>query len=46
MFWIGAAVMLVAGVVALLVVILTTRPADVEELASVSHQWMAQHRVE
>jgi hypothetical protein len=46
MFWIGTAVTLVAGIVALLAVLLTKRPADVNELGSVSAHWIAEHRVD
>ena len=46
MLWIGAAVTLVAGIVALMVVILAKRPADVDDLGSVSDHWIAQHRVD
>ena len=46
MLWIGTAVTLVAGIVALLVVILAKRPADVDDLGSVSHHWLAEHRVD
>jgi hypothetical protein len=37
---------LVAGVVALLVVILTTRHTAVDELGFVSAHWIAEHRVD
>jgi len=46
MLWIGTAVTLVAGVVALMVLILAKRPADVGELGSVSDRWIAEHRVD
>jgi hypothetical protein len=46
MLWIGTAVTLVAGIVALMVVILAKRPADVDKLGSVSNQWIAEHRVD
>ena len=42
MFWLG--IMLVTGVVALMVVTLRKRPADVHKLGSVSTQWLAEHR--
>ena len=44
MLWIETAVTLVAGMVALMVVILAKRPVDVDELGSVSDHWIAQHR--
>jgi hypothetical protein len=43
MVWIGTAVTLVAGIVA---VILAKRPADVEDLGTVSDHWIAEHRVD
>jgi hypothetical protein len=43
MLWIGAAVTLVAGIVALMVVILAKRPADVDELGSLTERWIAEH---
>lgn len=46
MFWIGMAATLVAGMVALVVAILTKRPADMGELGSVSAHWTARHRVD
>jgi hypothetical protein len=46
MVWIGTAVTLVAGIVALMVVILAKRPADVDDLGSVSNHWIADHRVD
>jgi hypothetical protein len=46
MFWIGTAVTLVAGFVALMVVILSTRPTDVDELGSMSNHWIAEHHVD
>jgi hypothetical protein len=46
MLWIAAAVMLVAGITALLVVMLTKRSAHVDQLGAVSEQWIAQHRVD
>ena len=46
MLWIGTAVTLVAGIVALMVVILAKRPPDVDDLGSVSDHWIAQHRVD
>jgi hypothetical protein len=42
MLWIGTAVTLVAGIVALRMV-LAKRPADVDELGSVSDHWIAEH---
>jgi len=44
MLWIAAAVMLVAGITALLVVVLTKRPSAVDQLGAVSDQWITQHR--
>ena len=46
MLWIGTAVTLVAGMVALTLVILAKRPADVGTLGSVSDHWIAEHRVD
>ena len=46
MLWLGTAVTLVAGIVALMVVILSKRPADVDELGSMSNHWFAEHRVD
>jgi hypothetical protein len=46
MLWIATAVTLVVGIVALMVVILAKRPADVGELGSVSNHWIAEHRVD
>ena len=46
MLWIGTAVTLVAGIVALTLVILAKRPADVDKLGSVSDHWIAEHRVD
>ena len=45
MFWIGTGVT-VAGIVALMMVILARRPVHDDELGSVSHQWIAEHRVD
>ena len=42
MLWIGTAVTLVAGVVALAAV-LVKRPADVSDLGAMSDHWIAQH---
>ena len=42
--WLGTALTLLAGIVALLLVILVKRRVDVDELGSVSHRWLAQHR--
>jgi len=44
MLWTGTAVTLVATVLAPPAVILVERSADVDELGSVSRQWIAQHR--
>jgi hypothetical protein len=46
MLWIGMVVTLVAGIVALMVVILARRPGDVDELGSVTERWIAEHRVD
>jgi len=46
MLWIGTALTLVAGVVVLMVVVFAKRPANVEDLGSVSAHWIAAHRVE
>ena len=43
MFWIRMAVTLIAGIVALLVVILGRRPVDIGQLGSVSDDWIAEH---
>ena len=45
MLWIGTAVTLAAGMVALMVVRIK-RPADVGELGSVSDRWIAEHHVD
>jgi hypothetical protein len=45
MFWIATALTLVAGILALMVVTISTRPADVDELGSMSNHWLAEHRV-
>jgi hypothetical protein len=46
MLWIGTAVTLVAGIVALLVGILAKRPVNVDQLGSVSEHWIAEHHVD
>jgi hypothetical protein len=46
MFWIGTAVTLVAGIVALTLVILANRHVNVDQLGSVSDHWIAEHRVD
>jgi hypothetical protein len=46
MFWIGTALTLVAGILGLMVVTLSTRPANVDELGSMSYHWLAEHRVD
>ena len=46
MLWIVTAVMLVAGVVALIVMMLTRRAVNLDELGSVSDRWIADHRVD
>jgi hypothetical protein len=45
MLWVGTAVTLVAGIVALMILGIK-RPADVGELGSVSDRWIAEHRVD
>jgi hypothetical protein len=44
MFWLG--ITLSAGIAALTVVMLVRRPADADELGSMSHNWIAEHRVD
>jgi len=46
MLWIVTAVTLVATIVTLIVVMLGKRPVHVDELGSVSHRWIAEHRVD
>ena len=46
MFWVGAAVAAVVGIVGLMVAILVKRPPDVGQLGSVSERWIAEHRVD
>jgi len=46
MLWLGTAVTLVAGIVALTAVILVKRPVAIDELGSVSAHWIAEHRVD
>ena len=46
MFWIGTALTLVASILALMVVTLSTHPANVDELGSMSNRWLAEHRVD
>jgi hypothetical protein len=46
MSWIGTTVMVVVDVVALMVVLLITHPADMEDLGAVSDHWIAAHRVD
>jgi hypothetical protein len=46
MFWIGTAVTLVAGIVALVLVVSVKRPADIGDLGAVSDRWIAEHRVD
>jgi hypothetical protein len=46
MFWIGTALMLVAGVAALMVIILAKRPIRAGQLGSVSDRWIAEHHVD
>jgi hypothetical protein len=45
MLWLGTAVMLVAGIVALLVLSLK-HPGNPPEHGSVSDRWIAEHRVD
>jgi hypothetical protein len=45
MLWILAALTLVAGIVALMVVSMN-RPANVSELGAVSDRWIAEHRAD
>lgn len=44
MLWIGVSTTVAAAIV-VLAVILAKQPVDVDELGSVSAQWIAQHRV-
>ena len=46
MLWIETAVTVVAGIVALMAIILAKRRADDDELGSVSHHWIAEHRAD
>jgi hypothetical protein len=46
MVWIGTALTLVVGIIALRVVILAKRPSAVDQLGAVSDQWIEQHRVD
>ena len=46
MLWIGTAVALVTGIAALMVVVLAKRPVKADELGSVSHHWIVEHRVD
>jgi len=46
MTWMETVVTLVAGIVALMAAVLVRRPADVDELGSLSTQWVARHRLE
>jgi hypothetical protein len=46
MFWIGAAVAVVAGIVALIVASFSKRSAGLDALGSVSANWIAEHRVD
>ena len=45
MFWIGTALTLAAGIIALLM-FLAKRRADVDQLGSVSTHWITEHRVD
>ena len=46
MLWIGTAVTLLAGAVALLVIVRAKRRADIYQLGSVSTHWITEHRVD
>ncbi len=46
MLWIGTAVTFGAGSVALMLALLARRPPQIEELGSVSHRWIAEHRLD
>jgi hypothetical protein len=46
MLWIQIAVMLVAGCVLLVLATVGNRPFNVQELGSVSDEWLAAHRRE
>ena len=46
MFWMGTALTLVAGIVALMVVVLAKRPVRADPLGFVSDRWIADHRVD
>ena len=46
MLWIVTAATVVAGLVALLAVILVKRDVRVDELGAVSSRWIADHRVD
>ena len=46
MVWILTALTVLAGIVALMVLIFVKRPADVHELGRVSNRWIADHRVD
>jgi hypothetical protein len=46
MFWIGTALTLIAGMLAFMVVTLSTRPTDMDELGSMSNHWLAKHRLD
>ena len=44
LLWIGTAVVSVAGVLALILVVLAKRADEAHDLGSVSHHWIAAHR--
>lgn len=44
MFWLG--ITLFAGIAARMVVMLARRPAGADERGSMSHNWIAEHRVD
>ena len=46
MLWIGTTMTLIAGIGALMVVILGKRHVDIGKLGSVSDRWMAEHCVD
>jgi hypothetical protein len=46
MLWTEGALAVVVGIVALMAVIRAARPTQLDELGSVSHQWIAEHRVD
>jgi hypothetical protein len=47
MFWMGTAVtLMIAGIIALMVVVLGKRPVDLGKLGAASDRWIADHRVD